>query len=1114
MTDEDALVLPAAWRARLHPRRGGVRAAPVEIDASAVTTLEATVEAEREWIDVVLARGGDPELGVALRAYLAGDFEPVGAAALTAALTHWGDGAEARTAGIARCFDAWTVRHGPAFAAQALVEFVDIDTEWRDAGRYGDRQIHTLRRVRDDDRLTYCWMARSAVRRVRALLAAADERDYRAAAERLAGMRDTPLRRAVVSYLLPDRRDWLDECCAEASGGHHHGMLRWMLWCSAHTPEQAAALAAAGRIGWYELQTDVLASAVEGLGGALAPHAAAAMEGEYVGADDRKMLLSALAMLPGDEAFGLLAERADQKPVSAALQTAAKRFPARALRLLAAHSGGGGRRAAVVTDLLTAHVLSHPALVAEALPDLPAQAREAVEAVRAATARGPEAAESDLPELLVSPPWTRRRSAAKPVVLTGLVPPADAGPVWADGERERWAERRQWGPAPAVGWEAEAAKLGTAQETWNGPGRLLLNAPEELVRPLLVSWTPKHLWLLERWLPGVAARFEADALPLLLRTARAQPANAGGQLLPFRGVEVARLMADWLARLKSVRPLARAWFARHGEAAVPLLVPDALGEPGQERRNAEGALLLLAADLGADTVVKATAAGYGDRAAAAVEALLSTDPFDRLPARVPKPGAWADPALLPQVMLRDRTRALPAAATRHVIVMLAMSEPGGEYAGLAVVRELCDPASLAAFGRALFSRWLGAGGPSKDGWALTQLALTGDDETVRVLAAQVRAWPGEGGHKRAVAGLDVLAAIGSDLALTHLHGIAQRVRFKALKTRAQEKIAEVADDLGLTPEQLADRLVPDFGLDANGGMVLDYGPRRFTVGFDEQLKPFVLDEDGKLRKALPKPGAKDDAVLASDAHKVFAGLKKDVRTVAADQVRRLEAAMVRRRRWTAAEFRELFVAHPLVWHLARRLVWLAWEGERATPFRVAEDRTFADVADDTVTLPESARIGIAHPLDLGDGLDAWAEVLADYEILQPFPQLGRPVHALTEAERAGKRLERFEGAAVPTGAVLGLADRGWTLGEPQDGGCRLWVFRELPGGRHLVVHLDPGIIAGYVEEEPEQRIERVALADRDPDLHHRGDPPPFGVLDPVTASEALSDLTALTGAAR
>ena len=45
----------------------------------------------------------------------------------------------------------------------------------------------------------------------------------------------------------------------------------------------------------------------------------------------------------------------------------------------------------------------------------------------------------------------------------------------------------------------------------------------------------------------------------------------------------------------------------------------------------------------------------------------------------------------------------------------------------------------------------------------------------------IRLWPGENGHQRAVAGLDVLAEIGGDTALMHLYGISQKVKFKALK---------------------------------------------------------------------------------------------------------------------------------------------------------------------------------------------------------------------------------------------------------------------------------------------------------------------------------------------
>jgi hypothetical protein len=47
-------------------------------------------------------------------------------------------------------------------------------------------------------------------------------------------------------------------------------------------------------------------------------------------------------------------------------------------------------------------------------------------------------------------------------------------------------------------------------------------------------------------------------------------------------------------------------------------------------------------------------------------------------------------------------------------------------------------------------------------------------------------------------------------------------------------------------------------------------------------------------------------------------------------------------------------------------------------------------------------------------------VFADYEILQPFTQLGREVHRLDDQEHATGRLPRFQGLRVPTGTILGL----------------------------------------------------------------------------------------------
>ncbi|GAB2830016.1 hypothetical protein GCM10027176_38030 [Actinoallomurus bryophytorum] len=457
---------------------------------------------------------------------------------------------------------------------------------------------------------------------------------------------------------------------------------------------------------------------------------------------------------------------------------------------------------------------------------------------------------------------------------------------------------------------------------------------------------------------------------------------------------------------------------------------------------------------------------------------------------------WADPALLPQVLTRGRDRALPANATKCLLNLLAKKAPE-----VAAVRDFCDRHSLAEFSWALFQRWYALGAPTRHNWALAQLGLIGDDTTVRRLSPLIRVWPGEGGTGRAAVALDVLGGIGSDVALTHLFELARRGNYKGLKAKAIQKIDEIAAARGITPDALADHAVPDFGLDAQGTLVLDYGPRRFTVTFDRQLLPLVVEPNGKVRKSAPKPGPKDDPALAPAAYALFTGLKKDLRTIADREIKRLELAMITRRSWTPDDFHALFVTHPLLGHIVRRLVWITDGG---TSFRVAEDHTYADVDDSPFTPAPGARVSIGHPILLDDDLGAWAELLADYEILQPFDQLGRPVYRLTDDERTAHRLARVEGLVLPYGKAKGHSQGRWESLDANGDFAGGWLARRDPAGLYVVADLSPGLHHYMYGEGEDQKINTL-WAGPAPDSSPK-DSVPLGEVDPVTMSEAVHDL--------
>ncbi|MEV8532391.1 DUF4132 domain-containing protein [Streptomyces sp. NPDC051211] len=1111
LRDEDALVLPAAWKRNLLPRRGGTPRTVTPVPAAARRTGE-WLAADADFLEQTLAaEGSAPELVAAARAHLDGSSpSPLGAAVLAAVVrTQDEDDSHSVYA------DAWTQEFGLVFAARATVELGEVVVEHVDRGGRAGSRISR----RTEDHQAWRTVQNPAAARMRVLLAAADADLYGRAVAALADHRDTPRRRVTVSFLVPTEQEWVDECCADpATRDHPVTEVRAMLVCSLGTAGQVALLNSGGHgyhLGWHGWSAAITATAAEGVGAALAPLLDAEMKTAYHDADTTRSLSEALAELPGDEAFGFLLDRLEHRTARGALMNATRTFPVRALRMIADTALRGETKAAAALRLLETHVAAHRELALAVLPELPAPAAELVERLARKDSRLPEAPAETLPALLTSPPWTRRRKAVKPRVVAGLTAPAGVRVSWQPGEREEWAAAE----SAVTGWtlygELEEAleehRRGTLNE-WQSL-TLFTKGPVEAVRPLLAEWHGPS-WSYdgpETFQPVIAAH-GAAALRMATSMACGHPATLGPLLLPFLELGVARRLADWLVRLKTAGRTARAYFVRHGADAARLLVPDALGTIASMRTAAETALKVIAAAHGPEPVL-AAAAEYGPEAAEVVELLLSADPFEAaLPARLPVVGGWVEPHGLPQLKLTTG-QALPAEATRHLLMMMALSKPDTPYPGIGEVQPLFEAESLAEFAWALFEEWRLVGMPAKEAWILHALGYLGDDETVRRLTPLIRRWPGAGAHQRAVDGLDVLAAIGTDTALLSLHGIAQRVKFKALKARAVQKIDEVAAVLGLTGEQLSDRLVPDFGLDAEGTTVVDYGPRRFTVGFDEQLKPYVLDETGKRLKDLPKPGVKDDAEQAPAERKRFAALKKDVRTIASDQVRRLEDAMVAQRTWTGAEFRRLFVEHPLVWHLARRLVWLAEAEGTVTAFRVAEDRTYADVEDETVTLADDAVVRLAHPLHLGaEALPAWSELFADYEILQPFRQLGRPVHVPTEEEAAGYRLTRFEGFTVPVGRLLGLTKRGWERGVPQDAGVERWISRRLGPKVYLVIALDMGIAVGMVNEFPDQKLETVWL-DTHPTDHwqHRGEYTlKFADIDPVLASEVLADLTELT----
>jgi hypothetical protein len=404
-----------------------------------------------------------------------------------------------------------------------------------------------------------------------------------------------------------------------------------------------------------------------------------------------------------------------------------------------------------------------------------------------------------------------------------------------------------------------------------------------------------------------------------------------------------------------------------------------------------------------------------------------------------RPPAWADPARLPPPAFGNRC--LNDKQVRELVTALGARPLRAPLPLVREVKRHGDPAGLDALACRLFELWLAEGPPEDERWALRAAGLLGGDTTAGKLATLLCDGPDGGRLARPDWVLQCLRAIGSDAALMGLDRIARLAGCEAHRGQARQFLREAASERGLSADQLEDRLVPGLGLDARGGRTFTFGPRRFRLVFGPNLTPLLQDESGKVRGGPPPAGAKEDPARVAAALGEWKQLRQQARETVTAQVRRLERAMLSRRRWAAEDFERFLVGHPFLIFLVQRLLWGAYGGGRRTAaFRVTEDRTYAD-GDDRPYTPCGRAVGVVHPLELTEQEQArWGEVFADYEIIQPFPQLGRGVRLLQPSEAAATVLTRFAGPGIPATGFNGLLE--------QHG----WMTNRLPGPRTGLGH--------------------------------------------------------------
>ncbi|MCJ8313402.1 MAG: DUF4132 domain-containing protein [Pseudomonadales bacterium] len=314
-----------------------------------------------------------------------------------------------------------------------------------------------------------------------------------------------------------------------------------------------------------------------------------------------------------------------------------------------------------------------------------------------------------------------------------------------------------------------------------------------------------------------------------------------------------------------------------------------------------------------------------------------------------------------------------------------------------------------------------------------------------------------------------------------LLSIARRHRTRSVQEKAKELVFQISSRNNWTQDELADRTIPTAGFELNGFQELEMGSRNITIQLTDDLKPQILNEDGKILKSLPTARQNDDAEKVKESKKYYSTIKKELKQVSELQISRLYESFCIARVWPFNEWEEFLLNHPVMTHLTQKLIWIVNQNGEDLVFRPTAERELIDAQDDEVLIHSGASIRIANATAIGnDQVNLWGKLLKEEKIKQPFDQFKLPNHSINKEEEIKTELNYHEGWVTDTYSIRNVLTKlGYKRGDIGDGGFFSQYYKDYPSlkiraviefsGNCLPEELLPAVLYKIVFVELNQR---------------------------------------------
>ena len=271
-----------------------------------------------------------------------------------------------------------------------------------------------------------------------------------------------------------------------------------------------------------------------------------------------------------------------------------------------------------------------------------------------------------------------------------------------------------------------------------------------------------------------------------------------------------------------------------------------------------------------------------------------------------------------------------------------------------------------------------------------------------------------------------ISQVASPASITELLALERAVKHGGLLREVRKAIDALAGNQGMTREELLERSVENHDLEPGGRLELPLSRGSAVIEVDATTAGLTyLNEHGARRKSFPADVKRADAEALAQLREK----RKAIAKTLAGERSRLEAAMRLDRQWQLADWRELYLDHPITGRLTRALIWTFRGSDANSVVGIPlDERAVRTVTGERVPTPPNAEVRLWHPIHAGDEeVHAWRLHLLDALVVEPLKQAFRELYVLTPAEEeTAVYSNRFAGHVFrqPQARAL-LKGRGW-----------------------------------------------------------------------------------------